>query len=99
MFILFSFFRKTKCTAKMNVNKALSDLNQNWEAMIADASSNPEKRVARDGQLYTKQQFIDFYGGTTQWDAASPATPQDSSRMIIENRIEYRIELKSIELN
>ena len=48
-----------------------------------------EKRAARDGQLYTKEEFIEFYGGTAEWDAAAPAPtdvqhastpPQDSSR-------------------
>lgn len=32
-----------------------------------------EKRVARDGFAYTKEEFVEFYGGIAQWDAAPPA--------------------------
>ena len=40
-----------------------------------------EKRAARDGQLYTKEEFIEFYGDTAEWDAAVPLpVAEDSSR-------------------
>lgn len=30
-----------------------------------------ERRVAPDGQLYTQTQFVTYYGGTSEWDAAA----------------------------
>ena len=38
------------------------------------APAEPEKRMADDGCLYTKEEFIEFFGGTTEWDAATPET-------------------------
>ena len=44
-----------------------------------------EKRAARDGQLYTKEEFIEFYGGTAEWDAAVPLpVAEDSSLCLID---------------
>lgn len=34
--------------------------------------SDEEKRVAPDGGWYTKDEFVDFYGGTAEWDEAAP---------------------------
>ena len=31
-----------------------------------------ERRKAEDGSAYTKLQFMEFYGGTAQWDSAEP---------------------------
>jgi hypothetical protein len=31
-----------------------------------------ETRIAEDGVAYTKEQFVEFYGGTDEWDAAGP---------------------------
>ena len=36
--------------------------------------TEPERRLADDGCMYTKAEFIEFYGGTTEWDAAAPKT-------------------------
>ena len=34
-----------------------------------DSAANG-KRIADDGLAYTKEEFIDFYGGTDEWDEA-----------------------------
>ena len=31
----------------------------------------PEKRKAKDGGLYTKAEFLEFYGDLTKWEAAA----------------------------
>ena len=42
-----------------------------------------EHRQAEDGTFYSKAEFIDYYGGTDEWDAAAetalPATALDDS--------------------
>ena len=40
---------------------------------VSTEDSN-ERRAAADGEAYTKSQFIEHYGGTDQWDVASPVT-------------------------
>ena len=46
-----------------------------WAAPPADAAPPPalSRRVAPDGIAYTEQEFVDFFGGTDEWDAALPA--------------------------
>jgi hypothetical protein len=44
-----------------------------------DAPSEAEKRIAEDGSHYTKQEFIDFYGGTDQWDAAPKVSSEETA--------------------
>lgn len=39
-------------------------------ASSAGGQTGPEKRLSEDGTPYTKEEFIEFYGGTTEWDAA-----------------------------
>ena len=34
-----------------------------------------ERRVAGNNQFYTRRQFLDFFGGTAEWDAAPAAPP------------------------
>jgi hypothetical protein len=42
-----------------------------WE--LPPVSANEEKRCdPADGRFYSKKEFIDAYGSTAQWDAASP---------------------------
>ena len=33
-----------------------------------------EQRVAPDGHTYTRAEFIDYFGGTKEWDTAAPKT-------------------------
>ena len=40
----------------------------------AAATSQPERRLdAADGGAYTKEEFVEEYGGTEEWDASTPA--------------------------
>jgi len=34
-----------------------------------------EKRIAPDGKRYTKEEFVEFFGGTNEWDNATPVPP------------------------
>ena len=34
-------------------------------------TKSKEKRAASDGELHTKEEFISFFGGTKEWDAAA----------------------------
>mmetsp|Transcript_48187 Transcript_48187/g.109715 ORF Transcript_48187/g.109715 Transcript_48187/m.109715 type:complete len:339 (+) Transcript_48187:57-1073(+) len=45
------------------------------------------RRMAEDGQLYTKAEFLQFYGanGTDEWRAAEPINSQDLLNMLGEN--------------
>ena len=37
---------------------------------VVGGGSGPERRVADDGEAYTRNEFIEHFGGTEQWDAA-----------------------------
>ena len=41
------------------------------------APEEEERRFDEDGELYTREQFVEEYGGTEEWDAArrQPAQP------------------------
>jgi hypothetical protein len=36
-------------------------------------SGEPDRRIADDGKHYTRDEFIDYYGGTDEWLRAPPA--------------------------
>ena len=38
-----------------------------------NAEGGEEKRIAPDGVPYSHAQFVEFYGGSAEWDAAAPA--------------------------
>ena len=42
-------------------------------AEVSEERASAERRVDADGTAYTKAEFIEFYGGTVEWDAAAPA--------------------------
>lgn len=42
-----------------------------------------ERRVAPDGQKYTKQEFVQYFGGLGEWDAAAPLdTPRSQATQL-----------------
>jgi len=40
------------------------------ESMKAGGGSTSEKRVSPDGNAYTKAEFVEYFGGSEEWDAA-----------------------------
>jgi len=42
-------------------------------AAAAGAGAEGERRIAPDGEQYSRAEFIEFYGGTAEWDAAATA--------------------------
>ena len=49
------------------------DVSDPAPAPPAVGQSEEEKRLAPDGEQYTKAQFVEFFGGETEWNGASPA--------------------------
>eukprot|EP01064_Diplonema_japonicum_P029490 TRINITY_DN4792_c0_g1_i1.p1 TRINITY_DN4792_c0_g1~~TRINITY_DN4792_c0_g1_i1.p1 ORF type:complete len:170 (+),score=29.49 TRINITY_DN4792_c0_g1_i1:44-553(+) len=49
-----------------------------------------ERKADADGTYYTRAEFIDFYGGTAQWDMAPPEKRMDEGNpYTIEGFVEY----------
>lgn len=46
----------------------------------SSAAVETELRWALDGNLYTKAQFVAFYGGTAEWHVAKKYDPEDTSK-------------------
>ena len=46
-------------------------------AAASDLDLEEETRAADDGGIYTRTQFIEHYGGTTEWDAAETRMGED----------------------
>jgi len=41
------------------------------------STSSLERRAAPDGEMYTKAEFVQFFGGLTEWDAGAPEEPEE----------------------
>lgn len=50
----------------------------------ARGGGGPERRPAPDGSgSYTKEEFIEFYSGTSEWDASAPKAPEAGTGVIM----------------
>ena len=51
-------------------NRTDSERGRADAALPSPLSLSSERRIAADGYAYTYAEFVDFYGGATEWDAA-----------------------------
>jgi len=53
---------------------------------VSAASASPERRIdPSDGGAYTKDEFLEFYGGFVEWDQAAPLGGFPSSSTMSQN--------------
>merc|ERR1711972_721349 len=56
-----------------NVEKGYPTLLSKKSRASTKSAEAEEKRWSEDGELYTKAEFIEFFGGTEEWDYAEKA--------------------------
>ena len=66
-------------TAKAKTRRRQKQLEEEVEVeQVEEDDSNVGRRVdPTDGNSYTKQEFIECYGGVDEWNTASPAAADD----------------------
>eukprot|EP01062_Namystynia_karyoxenos_P078516 TRINITY_DN809_c0_g1_i2.p1 TRINITY_DN809_c0_g1~~TRINITY_DN809_c0_g1_i2.p1 ORF type:complete len:1791 (+),score=482.24 TRINITY_DN809_c0_g1_i2:97-5373(+) len=58
---------------------AVPQATEEWRAQRPRRAGSPERRASpANGKLYTKRQFVQFFGGYDEWNAAAAAPPISS---------------------
>ena len=65
----FAFVSRTPADSRLML-RSVAELRDQFVAEVT--RSAVELRIAPDGVAYTKIQFVEFYGGTREWDEAAP---------------------------
>jgi hypothetical protein len=65
----FAFVSRTSADSRLML-PSVAELRDQFVAEVT--RSAVELRTAPDGVAYTKNQFVEFYGGTLEWDQAAP---------------------------
>jgi hypothetical protein len=67
----FAFVSRSPADSRLML-RSVAELRDQFVAEVT--RSAVELRTAPDGIAYTKNQFVDFFGGTREWDQAMPTT-------------------------
>ena len=70
---------KPKPKPKVKVDSLRKAVEAVEEKEDRDAEQLPERRFDSDGQAYTKEQFLRYYGGDEEWNQAETEKPSSSA--------------------